>query len=65
MGEPRITGFAITLAIGVAVSMFTALMVSRNFLQLLAFTGLGNRLNLFTPEGVRRRDEGFEEGGQS
>ena len=41
LGEPRITGFAITLAVGVAVSMFTALMVSRNFLQLLAFTGLG------------------------
>lgn len=65
LGEPRITGFAITLAIGVAVSMFTALMVSRNFLQLLAFTGLGNRLNLFTPEGVRRRDDGFGEGGRS
>ena len=64
LGEPRITGFAITLAIGVAVSMFTALMVSRNFLQLLAFTGLGNRLNLFTPEGTRQRDEGFGEGGQ-
>ncbi len=65
LGEPRITGFAITLAIGVAVSMFTALMVSRNFLQLLAFTGLGNRLNLFTPEGVRRRDDEFGEEGQS
>ena len=65
LGEPRITGFAITLAIGVAVSMFTALMVSRNFLQLLAFTGLGNRLNLFTPEGVRRRDGGSGEGGRS
>ncbi len=56
LGEPRITGFAITLAVGVAVSMFTALMVSRNFLQLLAFTRLGNSLNLFTPEGARRRD---------
>ena len=64
LGEPRITGFAITLAIGVAVSMFTALMVSRNFLQLLAFTGLGNRLGLFTPEGVRNRDDEAEEGGR-
>ncbi len=64
LGEPRITGFAITLAIGVAVSMFTALMVSRNFLQLLAFTKLGNRLNLFTPEGVRNRDDELEEGGR-
>ena len=63
LGEPRITGFAITLAIGVAVSMFTALMVSRNFLQLLAFTKLGDKLNLFTPEGMRRRDEESGEGG--
>ena len=63
LGEPRITGFAITLAIGVAVSMFTALMVSRNFLQLLAFTKLGDRLNLFTPEGMRRRDQESGEGG--
>ena len=65
LGEPRITGFAITLAIGVAVSMFTALMVSRNFLQLLAFTKLGERLNLFTPEGVRRRDEESGGGGRA
>ena len=62
LGEPRITGFAITLAVGVAVSMFTALMVSRNFLQLLAFTGLGRRLGLFTPEGARRRDDEAGEG---
>ena len=65
LGEPRITGFAITLAIGVAVSMFTALMVSRNFLKLLAFTKLGERLNLFTPEGVRRRDEESGGGGRT
>ncbi len=54
LGEPRITGFAITLAIGVAVSMFTALTVTRNILQLLAFTRLGRVLNLFSPEGARR-----------
>ena len=54
LGEPRITGFAITLAIGVAVSMFTALTVTRNILQLMAFTRLGRVLNLFSPEGARR-----------
>ena len=56
LGEPRITGFAITLAIGVAVSMFTALTVSRNLLHLMAFTRLGESLNLFSPEGARRSD---------
>ena len=56
LGEPRITGFAITLAIGVAASMFTALTVSRNFLHLMAFTRLGEMLSLFSPEGARRRD---------
>ena len=54
LGEPRITGFAITLAIGVALSMFTALFVSRNLIQLLVFTPVGRRLNLFSPEGVQR-----------
>ena len=54
LGEPRITGFAITLAIGVALSMFTALFVSRNLMQLLVFTPVGRRLSLFSPEGTRR-----------
>ncbi len=54
LGEPRITGFAITLAIGVGLSMFSALMVSRNFLQLLSFTGLSSKLYLFSPEGAHR-----------
>ncbi|MQF69112.1 protein translocase subunit SecD [SAR202 cluster bacterium AD-804-J14_MRT_500m] len=57
LGEPRITGFAITLAIGVGLSMFSALMISRNLLQLLSFTGLGRNLHLFSPEGDRRSSE--------
>ena len=54
LGEPRITGFAITLAIGVALSMFTVLFISRNFMQLLVFTPVGRKLDLFSPEGVQR-----------
>ena len=54
LGEPRIIGFAVTLSIGVAVSMFTALTVSRNLLQLLVLTPVGHRLNLFTPEPLQR-----------
>ena len=49
--DDLVTGFAFTLLIGVAVSMFTAIVVSRNLLQLLAWIGFGRRLNLFSPEG--------------
>ena len=48
--DDLVTGFAFTLFIGVAVSMFTAIVVSRNLLQLFAWIGLGRRINLFTPE---------------
>ena len=54
LGASVVTGFAITLLIGVAVSMFTALMVSRNLLQILALTPIGKNLALFTPESRRR-----------
>lgn len=53
-GTPIVTGFALTLGIGVIISMFTAMTVSRNMLQLLAYTPLGSRMNLFTPEPPRR-----------
>lgn len=42
-------GFALTLAIGVLLSMFTAFFASRILLRLVARTGLGNRTNLFVP----------------
>ena len=32
----------------------TALVVSRNLLQAMAWIGLGRRINLFTPEPVQR-----------
>ena len=48
--DDLVTGFAFTLFIGVVVSMFTAIVVSRNLLQLFAWIGLGRRLNLFSPE---------------
>ena len=52
LGGGLVTGVAISLFIGVAASMFTAVVVSRNLLQLLAFIGLGQRIGLFTPEKV-------------
>jgi preprotein translocase subunit SecD len=54
LGGGLVTGVAISLFIGVAVSMFTAVVVSRNLLQLMAWVGLGGRINLFTPENLRR-----------
>ncbi len=48
--DDLVTGFAFTLFIGVLVSMFTAIVVSRNLLQLFAWIGLGRRINLFSPE---------------
>jgi preprotein translocase subunit SecD len=47
-GAP-VRGFGLTLFIGVAVSMFTAIMVTRALLRLFVGTGLANRTSLFTP----------------
>ena len=49
-GASIITGFALTLFIGVAVSMFTAITVTRTFLRLLIGSGWRPR-----PLVVRRR----------
>jgi preprotein translocase subunit SecD len=57
LGGGLINGFALSLLIGVAVSMFTALVVSRNLLQLLAWIGLGHRVNLFSPEKIQRQTQ--------
>ncbi len=54
LGGGLVTGVAISLFIGVAASMFTAVVVSRNLLQLLAFAGLGQKISLFTPESSPR-----------
>jgi preprotein translocase subunit SecD len=57
LGGALVTGFALSLLIGVMASMFTAIIVSRNLLQLLAWIGLGHRIGLFTPEGALRRTQ--------
>jgi preprotein translocase subunit SecD len=55
LGGGLVTGFALSLMIGVMASMFTAIIVSRNLLQMLVWVGLGHRIGLFTPEGSLRR----------
>jgi len=43
-----VQGFALTLGLGVLISMFTAIVVTRTLLRLFVGTRLGRRLSLFT-----------------
>ena len=52
LGATIVQGFALTLAIGVLISMFTAITVSRTFLRLMSATAIGHRLTLFVPSGA-------------
>jgi len=52
-GEP-VMGFALTLFIGVAVSMFTAIVVTRTLLRLFVGTRLAQRTRLFSPHLGRK-----------
>ena len=51
-GTSTIKGFALTLALGVAVSMFTAILVTRTFLRVLVGTGVARHPALFGVRGV-------------
>ena len=51
LGTTVVQGFAVALAIGVGVSMFSAITVSRTLLRVMATTALARRLNLFVPTG--------------
>jgi preprotein translocase subunit SecD len=44
-----VMGFALTLFIGVAISMFSAIVITRTFLRLLSGTGVMSKLSLFIP----------------
>ena len=47
-----VSGFAVALAIGVLISMFTAIFMSRNLLYLLAISPIGRFARVFTPESL-------------
>jgi preprotein translocase subunit SecD len=53
LGASLVQGFAVTLFLGVAISMFSAIVVSRNLLQLLGLTRMSRMTALFTPERLR------------
>lgn len=51
LGTTVVQGFAVALAVGVAVSMFTAIVVSRTLLRAVAGTAIARKLNWFVPYG--------------
>ncbi|MCH8184479.1 MAG: protein translocase subunit SecD [Chloroflexi bacterium] len=51
LGTTVVQGFAVALAVGVAVSMFSAIVVSRTLLRAVAATPLAHKLNWFVPSG--------------
>jgi preprotein translocase subunit SecD len=48
-----VTGFAVSLTIGVLVSMFTAIVISRKMMSLIAGTRVGKWPKAFSPEGYK------------
>ncbi|MDO8690846.1 MAG: protein translocase subunit SecD [Dehalococcoidia bacterium] len=53
-GASIVTGFALTLALGVIISMFTAIIVTRTFLRVLVSSETGRRLAWFGLERPAR-----------
>ena len=51
LGTGLVTGFAVTLFIGVGISMFSALTVTRTLLRIVAITPLGRFSSLYAPVG--------------
>jgi len=51
LGATIVQGFAVTLAVGVAVSMFTAITVSRTLMRVVALTPVSRNVRLFIPTG--------------
>ena len=52
LGATVIQGFAVALAVGVLLSMFSAITMSRTFLRVIALTAMTRRLGLFVPIGA-------------
>ena len=57
-GASLVKGFALTLGIGVLVSMFSAIIVTRTFLRLLVGTPVARNMALFAPDLTVRRVAG-------
>jgi SecD/SecF fusion protein len=57
VASAAVKGFALTLAIGVLVSMFTAVVVTRTLLRLFVSSPLADRFSLFSPVWVKASSE--------
>ena len=53
LGASIVQGFAATLAMGVGLSMFSAIIISRTLLRIVGVSPLGKQLGLFVPSGGR------------
>lgn len=53
-GIPIIKGFAVTLAIGVIVSMFTAITISKTLMQAVVHTSIGSKLSSYRIKEVSK-----------
>ena len=51
LGATIVQGFAVTLAIGVMISMFSAIVVSRSLMRVLALTPISRKIRLFIASG--------------
>jgi len=51
LGASIVQGFAITLAIGVGVSMFSAIVITRTFLRFVSTSRMSRRTHWWTPSG--------------
>ena len=47
LGVPAVQGFALTLAIGVGISMLSAIVITRTFLRVIGSSGMADRQSLF------------------
>ncbi|MCL0059590.1 protein translocase subunit SecD [Dehalococcoidia bacterium] len=56
LGVRPVMGFAVTLSIGVATSMFSAMVITRTFLRLTGRTGAVSKLSLFVPQSSLLRE---------
>ncbi|HIC48285.1 MAG TPA: protein translocase subunit SecD [Dehalococcoidia bacterium] len=53
LGATVVKGFAVTLVIGVSISMFSAIVVSRTIMRVVALSPLSRNINLFIPTGAK------------
>ena len=54
LGGPVIKGFAVTLGLGVVISMFTAITVSRTFMSVLIGSRFGKNVHNYGFEEVTK-----------